>query len=120
MLPGIPELPGLGCPVVGWLTRRILFFRLSHTCDHVGPEGVEREGNDVEGRTRDRCVIGERRQKQPLPLAQGKSLKRPCIGIHEPEMANAFAGIERPLIVQVQPPCEGERTSQTQSGAIVK
>ena len=43
-------------------------------------------------------------QQQPLHFAQREGPQRTCVGTDETEMADAFAGVERPLLFQVQPP----------------
>ena len=43
-------------------------------------------------------------QRSALPLMKFKGFERPCIGIGEPEMADALADIKVPLLAPIQPP----------------
>ena len=47
------------------------------------------------------------RNQQPLPFVQLESVERPVRRVHEPQVSDAFAGIDRTLLLEVEPARRG-------------
>ena len=55
-----------------------------------------------------------------LAVAKREPFQHPRNGIHKPEARDAFPGMDRPLLVLIDPPSRGRYTSQVKSGAIAR
>ena len=63
-----------------------------------GPEVAEAEGDRIERANAHRVVVLGARNQKPLPVVELERLERAVRRVHEPQMPDAFAGIDRPLV----------------------
>ncbi len=59
-----------------------------------GPEAVQGKLGGVEGRLANGIVVLERGEQGPAPVVQLVHLQRLQVGVHQPEMAYPFAGVD--------------------------
>ena len=83
-----------------WITDHHPFFPPAFTSGQRASSGKVMASKGM----RDRRITCERRQQQPMLLAQLEVLKRPDIGTDKPEMSNTFAGVEVSFLALVKPP----------------
>jgi len=79
-----PDMPGDG----------LLPLRTAVPCRAFRPERVEREGDGVEGRERDRVSVGRRGQQRPAAVPQFERLQRPGVRVDGSQVADALAGVD--------------------------